>query len=131
VRDPGSPSTTFSAYTSAYDRFIEVLLKTLTERLEDAEDWTGFINGLLEGYLGTLTQDFVVARAFQVEMDAVGAEARARRRAALVRFARFIRSQHERLRERDPTLELLPDQAYHRRGLPGAPGRQRRARRAR
>jgi AcrR family transcriptional regulator len=97
---------------AAYDRFIEVLLGAIADRMRPADDWNGFIVGLLDGYLATLKQDLVVARAFQVEMDAVGAEARRRRRAALMRFAEFIRGQHERLRTSDTTLSPVSAQAY-------------------
>jgi AcrR family transcriptional regulator len=96
---------------AAYDRFIEVLLGRLagTER---PERWDGYMQVLLEAYLGTLQQDLVVARAFQVEMDAVGRQARERRRVALVRFAEFVRAQRERLAADEVSLRPLPPSAY-------------------
>jgi AcrR family transcriptional regulator len=96
---------------AAYDRFIEVLLGRLAAT-ERPEYWDGYMTTLLEAYLGTLQQDLVVARAFQVEMDAVGREARERRRSALVRFAEFVRGEHERLAAGDPRLRPLPASAY-------------------
>jgi AcrR family transcriptional regulator len=96
---------------AAYDRFIDVLLGRLAAS-ERSDRWDEFMTGLLGAYLGTLAQDLVVARAFQVEMDAVGREARERRRAALLRFAEFLRSERERLAGRDPTLAPLPLSAY-------------------
>jgi AcrR family transcriptional regulator len=93
---------------AAYDRFIDVLLQRIIADAQPAQSWDAFIVGLMESYLGTLQQDLVVARAFQVEMDAVGPPARARRRQALVRFAEFIRAQGERFGvDRD-----LPMSAY-------------------
>jgi len=92
----------------AYDRFISVLLERLNAETSSAQDWEGFIAGLMESYLGTLQQDLVVARAFQVEMDAVGPQARDRRRRALVRFAEFIRLQ----RQRFGIADELPMTAY-------------------
>jgi AcrR family transcriptional regulator len=97
---------------AAYGRFIEVLLIAIAQRTADSADWESFIVGLLDGYVSTLVRDLVVARAFQIEMDAVGPEARKRRRRALRRFAAFIRSQQERLAADDPTLQTLPDEAY-------------------
>ena len=82
---------------AAYDRFIEVLLGRLAAAGRGHTDWEAFLAALVEAYLGTLHEDLVVARAFQVEMDAAGAPARERRRAALVRFAEFIRTHRERL----------------------------------
>lgn len=45
---------------------------------------------MLGAYLGTLQADLVVARAYQVEIDALGAEARTRRRESLNLFAAFL-----------------------------------------
>ena len=45
---------------------------------------------MLGAYLGTLQADLVVARAYQVEIDALGAEARTRRRDSLNLFAAFL-----------------------------------------
>ena len=89
---------------AAYDRFIDVLLRDIAERTAAAADWDAFMVALLEGYVMTLERDLVVARAFQIEMDAVGPEARRRRRDALQRFAVFIREQEERFADDDPTL---------------------------
>jgi AcrR family transcriptional regulator len=97
---------------AGYDRFIGVLLERIAERTLAAASWDEFVDGLIGGYLDTLARDLVVARAFQVEMDAIGAAARARRREALVRFADHIRTQHERLRPSDPTLQPAAPEAY-------------------
>jgi AcrR family transcriptional regulator len=97
---------------AAYERFIGVLLERIAERTAPSTDWNSFITGLVDGYLATLSQDVVVARAFQVEMDAIGPEARNRRRAALLLFADHIRAQHERLRASDPTLQPMSSEAY-------------------
>lgn len=98
---------------AAYDRFIDVLLTALAERAVVAIDWDGVIVGLLEGYLGTLQQDLVVARAFQVEMDTVGPKARDRRRSALRRIAAFVREQHQRRLAEDSTLaSARPEEVY-------------------
>jgi AcrR family transcriptional regulator len=96
---------------AAYDRFIEVLLGRLAGT-EPPDRWDGYMQVLLEAYLGTLQEDLVVARAFQVEMDAVGRKARERRRVALVRFAEFLRAQRERLAAVEPDLRPLPPSTY-------------------
>jgi AcrR family transcriptional regulator len=96
---------------AAYDRFIEVLLGRLADT-ERSQQWDVFMPRLLESYLGTLQQDLVVARAFQLEMDAVGSEARRRRRESLVRFAQFLRAERERLAADDPSYRPLPLSAY-------------------
>jgi AcrR family transcriptional regulator len=96
---------------AAYDRFIEVLLGRLADT-ERSEQWDVLIARLLESYLATLQQDLVVARAFQLEMDALGSEARWRRRESLVRFAQFLRAERERLGAGDASYRPLPLSAY-------------------
>lgn len=97
---------------AAYDRFIDVLLASIAERTGSCENWDEFIVGLLDGYVSTLVQDLVVARAFQIGMDAVGPEARRRRRTALKRFAILIRQHQERFAAQDPTLQPLEEETY-------------------
>ena len=80
-----------AALFAGYDRFIEVLLKRMTDiDLEDREV-VDQVQALLGAYLDTLQSDLVVARAYQVEIDALGPRAREQRREALHLFANFIR----------------------------------------
>ncbi|BCJ40330.1 hypothetical protein GCM10010168_31890 [Actinoplanes ianthinogenes] len=68
---------------AAYDRFIAVFL----ERLGAGDGVERFVRA----YLATLDSDRVAARAFQVEMDALGRPARRRRRQAVERLAALVR----------------------------------------
>ncbi|MFJ5991446.1 TetR/AcrR family transcriptional regulator [Lentzea sp. NPDC092896] len=77
---------------AAYDRFIAVLIGRMSELDLSGRDWSSQVSAVLETYLATLQQDLVAARAFQVEMDGVGREARARRRDALHGMATFMRA---------------------------------------
>jgi AcrR family transcriptional regulator len=82
---------------AAYDRFIQVLMERIAASVRPGEqEWGDFVVGLVDGYLGTLQRDLVVARAFQVEMDAVGGVARERRRQALGAVADLVRAERER-----------------------------------
>ncbi|MEV0900405.1 TetR/AcrR family transcriptional regulator [Actinoplanes sp. NPDC049802] len=81
--------------SAAYDRFIAVCLERLS-KVDSSGDWADCVRGLVTAYLGTLHSDLASARAFQVEMDALGREARGRRRAAIVRLAEFVRDLRER-----------------------------------
>ncbi|GGN08341.1 AcrR family transcriptional regulator [Actinoplanes campanulatus] len=81
---------------AAYDRFIAVFLARLTVAANRGEDWPGCVREFVAAYLGTLESDLVAARAFGVEMDALGRAARDRRRAALTHLAGFIRELRER-----------------------------------
>lgn len=76
---------------AGYDRFIDVLLRRIAAVDARPDDRPTRTAALLDAYLGTLQQDLVVARAYQVEIDALGAPARARRRESLHLFANFIR----------------------------------------
>jgi AcrR family transcriptional regulator len=80
----------------AYDRFIAVFLERLAGADATGDGWAGYVRGFTTTYLETLQRDLVSARAFQVEMDALGAEARKRRRAAIVQLAELIRDLRER-----------------------------------
>ena len=81
---------------AGYDRFIEVLLTRMAAVDIPDDDRPALTSGLIGAYLDTLQQDLVVARAYQVEIDALGPEARARRRDALHLFAAYIRDRVER-----------------------------------
>jgi AcrR family transcriptional regulator len=81
---------------AGYDRFITVLLQKMVAVEVTPDDRLGYTAALLDAYLATLQEDLVVARAYQVEIDALGAAARARRRDSLTLFAKFIREEDAR-----------------------------------
>jgi AcrR family transcriptional regulator len=97
---------------SAYDRFAGGLLAAMTEGVGEGTTWTEFVEAALRGYLGTLERDPVAARAFLVEMDAAGPEARERRRQGVLMLATMLQERHELIRRSDPTLAPLPDAVY-------------------
>lgn len=76
---------------AAYDRFIAVL----SERLRNTPRQTGVdpARQFLREYLSALGSDPVVARSFQVEMEALGREARNRRKKALHGLAETLHSE--------------------------------------
>jgi AcrR family transcriptional regulator len=95
---------------AAYDRFIAVFLAHLADSGAAGADWPGCVRGFVASYLGTLQRDLVAARAFGVEMDALGRAARERRRAALTELAGFVRTLRS---ERFPgTGDRVPFSAY-------------------
>lgn len=93
---------------AGYDRFIDVLLARMGGVDVEGLDQSEIARALLGAYLGTLQSDLVVARAYQVEMDALGARARERRRDALSLFAAFLREVATRT---NPGREL-PESAF-------------------
>ncbi|MDI6100108.1 TetR/AcrR family transcriptional regulator [Actinoplanes sp. NEAU-A12] len=100
---------------AAYDRFIAVLVERLAAddarfAAGDGPDWAGCVRGFVATYLAILESDPVAARAFGVEMEALGRTARERRRTALTRLAGFIRELREK---RFPgTATAVPLSAY-------------------
>jgi AcrR family transcriptional regulator len=76
---------------AGYDRFIEVLLTRMTAVEAGGKDRRALVKEVLGTYLATLQSDLVVARAYQVEIDALGPPARERRRDSLTLFAEYIR----------------------------------------
>jgi AcrR family transcriptional regulator len=97
---------------SAYDRFAGELLSAMTAGVTARTTWNEFVELALTGYLGTLERDRVASRAFLVEMDAAGPEARERRGQGVRMLATMLRERHEAIRRTDPTLAPLPEPVY-------------------
>lgn len=76
---------------AGYERFIGVLLQRMTALRVSGAGRAEIIRDIVGSYLETLQSDLVVARAYQVEIDALGARARERRRKSLTLFAAFLR----------------------------------------
>lgn len=97
---------------AAYDLFASTLIGAMTLHVDDMTPWEEFIVTTLDGYLGTLEDDPVAARAFMVELDAAGERARTRRREAMQGFAALLASRHAEMRAQNPRLGALPPRAY-------------------
>jgi AcrR family transcriptional regulator len=91
---------------AAYDRFVSVLEARMAATVTPDGGADVFVPSMLAAYLGALQEDVVVARAFQVEMDALGREARSRRRSSARRLAEFVRASRERVFGEEPSLSL-------------------------
>ncbi|CAB4692044.1 MAG: TetR family transcriptional regulator [Actinobacteria bacterium] len=95
---------------AAYDRFIDLLLTRLLVLDGSGRPWREYVGEVMDTYLGALRADPVVAMAFQVQMDAMGAGARERRRTALSSLAELLFSKHV---EWDPSArDRFPFAAY-------------------
>ena len=97
---------------AAYDHFATILLEAMTATVDEGTPWGAFVDDTLAGYLGTLERNPTAARAFIVEMDAAGAEARRRRHKAMAGFAAVLADRHRAIRSRNPDLGPLPDRVY-------------------
>lgn len=94
---------------AAYARFIEVLVEKVATAMVGHQTWDETVEAVVSAYLGTLASDLVVARAFQVEMDALGRPARAERQKALNLMAHVLKAKRDELW---PGAERLPLSAY-------------------
>jgi AcrR family transcriptional regulator len=92
---------------AAYDVFAETLLVRMAARVDDDADWYALVAAVATEYLTVLTEDPSAARTFLVEMDAAGADARAKQRATHEQFAAFLQARHEEFRAAEPTLGPL------------------------
>ena len=97
---------------AAYDRFIEVLLTGIAARLNPEQSLADFVDACLRGYLEPMQRDPVVGRAFQVEIDAMGAPARQRRRHSLQLFADTVADHHRHIVDTRHEGDILPPSAY-------------------
>lgn len=101
-----------AAIFAGYDRFIEVLLRRMTAIGLDGKDRLQVVQALIGEYLRALQSDLVVARAYQVEIDALGPAAREVRRNSLNLFAAYIRDVVARLEPSGQPPTELPWTAY-------------------
>jgi hypothetical protein len=76
--------------------------------LQQSTTWREYIQASVEGYIGALAADPVVARAFQFEMDVIGGKARERRRSVAAAFAESRLAAQEQMRTTDPLLKRRP-----------------------
>ena len=98
---------------AAYDRYIEVVWRAATEvGVPEEETWRRFMKLSLDVYFDILASDLSVARAFNIELTAIGPRAGARQQAALHRFAKARMANERRLRRSDPHL-LKPPFTVH------------------
>lgn len=94
---------------AAYGRFVKVIVRMARDAgLATSTTWQGYIQASVEGYLGALAADPVVARAFQFEMDLIGGQARELRRGVAARFAVERLKKQELVRKTDPGLKKRP-----------------------
>jgi AcrR family transcriptional regulator len=97
---------------AAYDTFAETLLVRMASRLTDDSGWYDMVGAISTEYLQTLEDDPVSARAFLVEMDAAGDEARAKQRTTFDQFAEFLKDRHDQFRRDDTSLGPLPESTF-------------------
>jgi len=97
---------------AGYDRFIEVLFTHMNAVDVEAHDRPELVCALIRAYLGVLQSDPVVARAYQVEIDALGGVARKRRRDALMLFAHHLWAVTSDASPAGRPAEALPWSAY-------------------
>lgn len=94
---------------AAYERFVSVLGQRFLATVTFAEEWPEQIGLVVDAFFDTLAADIVTARAYLVEMECAGGEARARRRHALDTMAQAMK---ERRDARWPGSEAVPLVAY-------------------
>jgi AcrR family transcriptional regulator len=94
---------------AAYKRFVKVIVRMANDAgLSESQTWREYIHASVAGYLGALSADPVVARAFQLEIDVIGGKAREDRRNVAAWFAEERLKAQERLRKTDPHLKRRP-----------------------
>jgi AcrR family transcriptional regulator len=75
---------------AGYDRFIEVLFHRMNAVDVGDKSRPELVCALIRAYLETLQSDLVVAKAYQVEIDTLGASVRKLRRDSLLLFAHHL-----------------------------------------
>jgi AcrR family transcriptional regulator len=94
---------------AAYERYVRVIVRMANDAgLSRSTTWREYIQASVDGYLGAMTADPVVARALQLELGSIGPKARERRRSAAMWFAQERLRFQEEARKRDPLLKRRP-----------------------
>ena len=99
-------------FLAAYAAFSQALLARVAAVSLAATGWQEFIVSTLDAYLSTLDAEPACARAFLIEINGAGSEARRRRRDMYAAFAALLRARHEEMRRLDPRLGPLPESVY-------------------
>ena len=97
---------------SAYRDWAGTLVAAITVEVAPEAGWSAFVASTLDAYLGALAADPAATRAFVVEMDAAGPEARAARRDSLNLFSTVFAARHAEIRSVDPSLAPIPNRVY-------------------
>ena len=98
---------------AAYEQYARTLIAAIVPPpTEDTPLLTDFVRGVVTRFIGAINLDQTAARAFFVELDSAGPEARARRRLERRAFATLVAQGHQHFRARDPHLTPLPAIAY-------------------
>lgn len=98
---------------AAYEQFLHTLITAIAPLVTDeAPTLTDFVRNVITSYIAVITRDLTAARAFFVELDGAGPEARARRRHERQAFTALLADRHQKFRARDPSLAPIPTIAY-------------------
>lgn len=98
---------------SAYEQYLQVLIGAISPVVtEDTDTITDFVRSVITSFIRVIGRDLTAARAFFVELDGAGPEARARRRYERQAFIALLAERHRQLRAHDPSLAPLPTIAY-------------------
>lgn len=97
---------------AAYDTFANALLTRMASRIEADAGWYDLVSAIATEYLEALQDDPISARAFLLEMDAAGDDARAKQHATFEQFAAFLKDRHDDFRATDAALGPLPASTF-------------------
>ncbi len=98
---------------AAYDEYLRVLIAEIVPAAqEDTPLLIDFVRSVVTRYLAAIERDLTAARAFFVELESAGSEARTRRRVERQAFTALVADGHQHFRARDPSLAPLPTIAY-------------------
>jgi AcrR family transcriptional regulator len=98
---------------AAYEEFLRTLIAAIAPlAADDSPRLIDFVRSVVSRYIEVTEQDLTAARAFFVEFDSAGPEARARRRFERQAFIALLEERHQHFRARDPSLAPLPAIAY-------------------
>lgn len=97
----------------SYETYARRILDAILAGVRGATGWIEFIDTVIDSYLAAVALDPAAARAFIVEIEAMGDEIRERRRRAMRGFGDAFAIRYRDLAESDPAFAPLPDEVFH------------------
>jgi AcrR family transcriptional regulator len=98
-----------ACFLAAYDSGAEAIYGAMLESVDGLDSWEEILDSVLTTWLEFLDADLAFTRAYMIEFWGAGDAARERWKLRRDRTAGLLKALHERIREADPTVTVVPD----------------------
>ncbi|MGB0121259.1 MAG: TetR/AcrR family transcriptional regulator [Solirubrobacterales bacterium] len=96
----------------AFDIYSQGVAEAVAQSVDPDLGWVELTTVVITAFIDKLQSDIPASKAFYVEMEAAGPEARARRRVGAGAFTELLKYQHTIALAEDPQLKPVPDRIF-------------------